>query len=71
MPDPVFSLVFLHCFLALFFSMKWRSATLTSHVDQPLASTTFALPPAILINFDPQAQKPAYDAQITCSLATT
>ena len=42
----------------LVFSMKRLSATLTSHADQPLASTTFALPPAILINFDPQAQKP-------------
>ena len=26
-----------------------------SHADQPLASTTFALPPVILIDFDPQA----------------
>ena len=51
MPDPVFSIVF---------SMKWLSATLTSHADQPLASTTFALHPVILIDFDPQAQKPAY-----------
>jgi hypothetical protein len=39
-------------FFSIVFSMKWLSAT--------LASTTFALPPVILIDFDPQAQKPAY-----------
>jgi hypothetical protein len=44
----------------LVFSMKRLSATLTSHADQPLASTTFALPPVLLIDFDPHAQKPAY-----------